>query len=76
MNFASHAPRLATRRLDIAGGRVDLTHGAGGRAMQQLIAEIFRPAFDNPMLARGDDQAAFEVSAGRIFRSTRPPTAR
>src|ERR1017187_1797754 len=70
MNFASRAPRLATRRLDLAAGRVDLTHGAGGRAMQQLIAEIFRPAFDNPMLARGDDHAAFEVLAGRMVMST------
>ena len=70
MNFTSRAPRMAKRRLDLAGGRVDLTHGAGGRAMQQLIAEIFRPAFDNPMLARGDDHAAFEVSAGCMVMST------
>jgi hydrogenase expression/formation protein HypE len=70
MNFASHAPRVATRRLDIVDGRVDLTHGAGGRAMQQLIAEIFHPAFDNPMLARGNDQAAFDVPAGRMVMST------
>ena len=45
MNIAPRAPRLASRRLDLAEGRVDLTHGAGGRAMQQLIEEIFRPAF-------------------------------
>ena len=70
MNVASHAPRLASRRLDLAAGRVDLTHGAGGRAMQQLIEEIFRPAFDNPMLARGNDQAAFAVAAGRMVIST------
>ncbi len=63
-------PRRATRRLDLADGRVDLTHGAGARAMQQLIEEIFRPAFDNPMLARGDDQAAFDVGAGRMVMST------
>jgi hydrogenase expression/formation protein HypE len=63
-------PRRAARRLDLADGRVDLTHGAGGRAMQQLIEEIFRPAFDNPMLARGDDQAAFDVAAGRMVMST------
>jgi hydrogenase expression/formation protein HypE len=63
-------PRRAARRLDLADGRVDLTHGAGGRAMQQLIDEIFRPAFDNPMLARGDDQAAFDVAAGRMVMST------
>ena len=70
MNVASRASRSASRRLDLAAGRVDLTHGAGGRAMQQLIEEIFRPAFDNPMLARGDDQAAFEVVGGRMVMST------
>jgi hydrogenase expression/formation protein HypE len=63
-------PRRPTRRLDLAAGRVDLTHGAGGRAMQQLIEEIFRPAFDNPLLSRGDDQAAFDVEAGRMVMST------
>jgi len=70
MNVAPSSPGLAMRRLDLASGRVDLTHGAGGRAMQQLIDEIFRPAFDNPMLARGDDQAAFDVAAGRMVIST------
>src|SRR5664279_1583586 len=70
MNVVSRAPRLASRRLDLAEGRVDLTHGAGGRAMQQLIEEIFRPAFDNPILARGDDQATFEVAGGRMVMST------
>jgi len=67
---AMSPPRRAARRLDLADGRVDLTHGAGGRAMQQLIEEIFRPALDNPMLACGNDQAAFEVGAGRMVMST------
>ena len=70
MNVASRSARLAARRLDLAEGRVDLTHGAGGRAMQQLIEEIFRPALDNPLLARGDDQAAFDVASGRMVMST------
>jgi hydrogenase expression/formation protein HypE len=70
MNVTSRAPRLVTRRLDLTSGRVDLTHGAGGRAMQQLIEEIFRPSFDNPILARGDDHAAFEVAGGRMVMST------
>ncbi len=69
MNAMSPLRRPA-RRLDLADGRVDMTPGAGGRAMQQLIDEIFRPAFDNPMLARGDDQAAFDVGAGRMVMST------
>jgi hydrogenase expression/formation protein HypE len=63
-------PRLRTRRIDIRNGRVDLSHGAGGRASAQLIDEIFLDAFDNPALARGDDQAAFDVQAGRMVMST------
>lgn len=63
-------PRLRTRRLDIRNGLIDLSHGAGGRASAQLIDEIFRVAFDNPILNRGDDQAAFDVPAGRMVIST------
>ena len=62
--------RIAMRRLDLTTGRIDLTHGAGGRAMQQLIGEVFRPAFDNPILARGDDHGLFDVPAGRMAMST------
>ena len=51
------------RKLDLRNGRVDLSHGAGGRAMAQLIAEIFHAAFDNDWLRRGNDQAAFDVAA-------------
>jgi len=64
------APRLRTRKLDIRNGRVDLSHGAGGRAMAQLIDEIFRDAFDNPLLDQGNDQAGFDVPAGRMVMST------
>ncbi len=64
------APRLRPRRLDLRTGLVDLSHGAGGRASAQLIDEIFRATFDNPMLNRGDDQAAFDVPAGRMVMST------
>ncbi len=62
--------KLRSRRLDLQNGRIDLSHGAGGRASAQLIDEIFREAFDNPMLNRGDDQAAFDVAAGRMVMST------
>src|SRR3984957_19382228 len=64
------SPRLRSRKLDIRNGLVDLSHGAGGRAMAQLIDEIFREAFDNPFLERGNDQAAFDVPAGRMVMST------
>ncbi|MCP9628828.1 hydrogenase expression/formation protein HypE [Rhodopseudomonas palustris] len=62
--------RIRRRKLDLAHGRVDLSHGAGGRAMAHLISEIFHAAFDNPMLRAGNDQAAFDVSSGRMVMTT------
>ena len=38
------------RPLDFRHGRVDMTHGSGGRAMAQLIDELFVAAFDNEFL--------------------------
>jgi hydrogenase expression/formation protein HypE len=52
------------RKLDIAHGRVDMSHGAGGRAMNDLIDGIFRPAFANEWLDQGNDQALFRTPAG------------
>lgn len=36
---------------------ITLAHGSGGQAMQQLIASLFLPAFDNAMLGQREDQA-------------------
>lgn len=58
------------RRLDVKNGRVDLSHGSGGRAMALLIAEIFHEALDNEWLKRGNDQSAFDVAAGRMVMTT------
>jgi hydrogenase expression/formation protein HypE len=38
--------------------------------MAQLIDEIFRAAFDNPLLDQGNDQAAFDGPGGRMVMST------
>jgi hydrogenase expression/formation protein HypE len=51
------------RPLDLKRGRVDLGHGAGGRAMAQLISELFARAFANDYLARGDDGAVLPAPA-------------
>jgi hydrogenase expression/formation protein HypE len=64
------SPKAYRRRVDIKNGRVDLSHGAGGRAMAQLIADIFHEALDNDWLRSGNDQAAFDVTAGRMVMST------
>ncbi|WP_394691881.1 hydrogenase expression/formation protein HypE [Hoeflea sp.] len=62
--------RVRKRKLDIKNGRVDLSHGAGGRAMTQLIEDIFVEAFDNKWLRAGNDQSAFDVPAGRMVMTT------
>ncbi|RNJ42794.1 hydrogenase expression/formation protein HypE [Mesorhizobium japonicum] len=58
------------RKLDVANGCVDLSHGAGGRAMGQLIEGIFHKAFDNDWLRAGNDQSAFSVPGGRMVMTT------
>lgn len=59
------------RPLDFRLGRVDMNHGAGGRAALQLIEELFHRAFDNPALCQGDDGALLDVPAGhRIVMAT------
>jgi hydrogenase expression/formation protein HypE len=52
------------RPLDIKHGRIDMGHGAGGRAAAQLIEELFLAAFDNEHLRQGNDGAAFDIPAG------------
>ena len=47
--------------LDIKHGRVDMNHGAGGRASAQLIEEIFMHAFDNAYLRQGNDGATLPL---------------
>jgi len=59
-----------SRKLDIRNGRVDLSHGSGGRAMAQLITELFHTAFDNDWLRAGNDQSAFDAPSGRMVMTT------
>lgn len=41
---------------------VQLAHGSGGQAMQQLINTLFMQAFSNPWLAEQEDQARISLS--------------
>lgn len=52
------------RPLDIKNGRIDMGHGAGGRAAAQLIEELFVATLDNPYLRQGDDSASFAIPVG------------
>jgi hydrogenase expression/formation protein HypE len=58
------------RPVDFNNGRVDMSHGAGGRAMAQLIEELFVQLFDNDWLRQMNDQACFAVPAGRMVITT------
>ena len=57
-------------RLNIKNGLVEMIHGSGGRAMAQLVEELFIKHFDNELLRQGNDQALFGVPAGRLVMST------
>lgn len=62
--------KKSASRLDIKKGIIDLSHGSGGRAMAQLIEELFYPLFSNPWLAQKNDQACFNVEKGRMVITT------
>ena len=65
----SVARRRFPVRLDVRNGFVDMSHGAGGRAMAQLIDELFVRHFDNDLLRQGNDNASFDVAGGRMVMS-------
>lgn len=44
-------------RIDWNKGKVEMIHGSGGRAMQQLISELFAAEFSNDYLNQGNDGA-------------------
>jgi len=56
-------------KINMRRGKVDMTHGSGGRAMAQLIEELFTKHFDNELLAQGNDQALFDAPKGRMVMS-------
>ncbi len=51
------------RPLDWRTGVIDLNHGAGGRAMAQLISDLFVREFANEWLAQGNDGAVLPALA-------------
>jgi hydrogenase expression/formation protein HypE len=58
------------RPLDLKQGRVDMSHGGGGRAMVQLIADLFARYLGNEYLAQGNDGTCLPAGGGRLVVST------
>ncbi len=57
------------QRLNTQKEKVNMTHGSGGRAMVQLIDELFVKHFDNTLLRQANDQASFSITQGRMVMS-------
>jgi hydrogenase expression/formation protein HypE len=58
------------KHLDLKNGRVDMSHGSGGRAMAQIIEDLFLAALDNPFLRQGNDGAVLPSEPGRLVVAT------
>ncbi len=52
----------ARRRGTVSVPTVTLAHGGGGKAMRDLVDDVFISVFDNPALAPLDDQARFALA--------------
>lgn len=50
--------------------QIVLGHGSGGKLSHDLIAKLFLPPFDNPILRAGDDAGVVHVDASRLAVST------
>ncbi len=57
-------------RLDLVRGHIEMVHGGGGRATTELVAGLFAPAFANPYLDQGDDNARVDIPPGRLVVAT------
>jgi hydrogenase expression/formation protein HypE len=59
------------RPLDLKRGQVDMAHGSGGRAMAQLIDELFARHLGNEYLGQGDDGALLPAPGpGQLVMAT------
>ena len=59
--YFNHRRRRARGKVHVP--TVTLAHGGGGKAMKDLIDDVFVEAFDNPLLAPLDDQARLDLAA-------------
>jgi len=68
--MAAPARRSLGRPIDFERGLVELAHGSGGRAMAQLIEDLFARELSNAWLDARNDHACIDLPAGRLAVST------
>ncbi|NET00433.1 MAG: hydrogenase expression/formation protein HypE [Sphaerospermopsis sp. SIO1G1] len=54
--------RVRRRNNKVKDTHINLSHGSGGKAMRDLINDVFVNSFDNPILSQLEDQARFDLS--------------
>lgn len=54
--------KTKNRRGKVRDTHITLAHGSGGKAMRDLIDDIFVNNFDNPILSQLEDQATFDLA--------------
>lgn len=57
-------------KISFKTGMVEMIHGAGGKAMHQLIEQLFLKAFDNEWLSQRRDQASVIIANPRLVMTT------
>lgn len=68
--MSGFAKKGYVRPLDIKHGRIDMGHGGGGRAMVQLITDLFAKHLGNDYLSQGNDGTWLPETQGRLVVST------
>ncbi len=53
---------IRRRQGKVRDTHITLAHGSGGKAMRDLIADIFVNTFDNPILSQLEDQASLNLA--------------
>jgi hydrogenase expression/formation protein HypE len=62
-NFLFNKVEKLSNRGKIRDTHITLAHGSGGKAMHDLIDDIFVNSFDNPILSQLEDQASFDLAS-------------
>ncbi|MGM3308443.1 hydrogenase expression/formation protein HypE [Anabaena sp. WFMT] len=54
--------QVRRRQGKVRDTHINLAHGSGGKAMRDLIDDVFVKSFDNPILSQLEDQATFNLA--------------
>ncbi|MBW4684729.1 MAG: hydrogenase expression/formation protein HypE [Komarekiella atlantica HA4396-MV6] len=55
--------QIHRRQGKVQDTHINLAHGSGGKAMRDLIDDIFVSSFDNPILSQLEDQASIDLAS-------------